>query len=538
MKRQPLELWDQFDTRQQRAIILVGVLALVMVVVIIWRSFRADWALLYGGLDAETAGSLVRELKDRGVAYRLEQQGTAVMVHEDQLYELRLQLASEGLPARGGVGFEIFDRSSLPGTEFSNQVNLQRALQGELSSSMNCLEEVAASRVHLVMPEESLFSEPTEEASASVVLTLEQGRRLSQQQVQALVHLVAASVAGLEPQGVTIVDTRGSVLASGEKEPGRALSADQLEITGEFERNVTEGLQSMLDAAIGQHKSVVQVQAELNFDSEQRRSELYTGPDGQPAGLKSEHITEETYDSNPEQTGGEAGVSANIFGTQAGRDNGQGKYLSREQSREYELSKEVVEKTIGGSSISRMSVAVVVDESIEEQNLRGVEQLVAAACGCDESRGDEVVVERMPLAAKKVAEEAVKEAEAARKSRSRQKLFTLLARYGSTLAMVIVFGAVMLVVSRRMKPMVADGAEPDAQKMPEAPDEDQPALGDGPDSVEEAVDIGQQLEITGDEESTEQEPSDEELIETVRTMTRDRLESVAQHIEEMVRGNG
>ena len=248
---------------------------------------------------------------------------------------MRLQLANKGLPGNGGIGFEIFDHQSLPGTAFSNTVNLQRALQGELSRSINCVDEIVASRVHLVLPKDSLYGNESK-ASASVVVTLRPGATLSQGQIQGLTNLVAYAVEGLEPGQVTIVDQGGNMLsAGGDGTEGAGAGATwQLETRREFEEGLRSRLQSMLDAVVGENKAIVRVQADINFDTEQIQSEIVSEPEGENGGLKSDHIVEETYAGSNKPAGLAAGVSANTEDALlAGARGGGGQYLSREQTR-------------------------------------------------------------------------------------------------------------------------------------------------------------------------------------------------------------
>jgi len=528
MKEQLSEIWNRLDTRQRRTMALVGGLTVVMLIVVLTRSFQTEWALLYGNLDSESANALVEELKSEKIPYKLTRQGTAIMVNKKQLYGLRLQLASQRLPMGGGVGFEIFDRTSLPGTEFANNINLQRALQGELSRSINCLSEVVASRVHLVMSKESLYGESTN-AAASVVLTLEPARHLSQRQVQGLVYLIASSVPMLEPQDVTIIDSSGNILSSGTDagETTGQLTSAQLEMTARFEGSLRQRLQSMLDAVIGQYKSIVSVGAELNFDTEQVQSEIYSEPTGDNSGLKSAHVTEESYTGTSGPQGAVAGITANLGDrfVSGGTDSG-GKYSSREETKEYELSRQIIEKTTASGGIKRLTIGVIVDEELDASKVSQVKGIICAACGYDEQRGDQIVIERMPIAAKKVAEEARKEAEVTSEAQKHEQLISTIAHYGSGVAMVLVLGAVVLTIWRQVRGAVA--------QLPPKTVAQVPALTEGKATEQDIVEIagsvpeeGEQVEVV----------ATNKLVDAVRDLTHERPDTVAHQIEQLVADN-
>ena len=541
MKDQISEIWARFDTRQRCTVVALGLLTAVMLGLVARRSLQPDWALLYGGLQPESASAIVEELGSRNIPYSLSRQGTAVMVERTRLYELRLELAGKGLPNSTGVGFEIFDRTSLPGTEFSNHVNMQRALQGELSRSINCIDEVVASRVHLVLPKESLYGENAQ-ASASVVLSLRPGARLAQRQVQGLVNLVAAAVEGLKPQAVIVVDAGGNIISCGDEDGlGRGqMTSAQLDTTQAFEENLRGELQSMLDAVIGPHKAIVRVQAELDFDTEQVQSETYTEPLGANQGLTSAHIVEETYEGGGTPGGVGAGISANMpGGMMSGTPSAGGKYLSREETHKYELSRELVEKTIAAGTLKRLTVAAIVDQETASADVAKVKELLEAASGYDEARGDKLVIQTMAIAAIKIAEESEKEAEEAAAAQKRQEQLGMMAHYGSGLLAFIVLGAAILFGSRQVRNAVAavslpaqtppDGAPPQSQQaagassVPHLPaSAQQPADTAAARSVQEGavLDAGKAAGL-----------SNEELTQIVRNMATERPEAVVKQLE-------
>jgi flagellar M-ring protein FliF len=210
---------------------------------------KENYSLLFSGLSVEDASMIVAKLKEQKVPYRLEAGGTAIYVPKERVYDVRLSLASQNaLPGSGGVGLELFDKTSYGMTEFVQNINYRRAIQGELQRTINQMPEIKASRVHIALPEKSLFTEREKEPTASVFLKLKPGRMLTKDQVLGIVHLVAGSVEGLKPENVVVVDSQGKMLyKGGERESPHFLSAQQFEMQKNLERKIEESLQSMLD---------------------------------------------------------------------------------------------------------------------------------------------------------------------------------------------------------------------------------------------------------------------------------------------------
>lgn len=535
MKEQLLEIWQRFDARQRRTLIAVVTLTAIMLSVVIHRSQQPEWVLLYGGLEPDAAAAVVDELNNQKVKYTLAKQGTAIMVEREGLYEVRLQLANKGLPGNGGIGFEIFDKQSLPGTAFSNTVNLQRALQGELSRSINCVDEIVASRVHLVLPKDSLYGNENK-ASASVVVTLKPGGTLSQSQIQGLTNLVAYAVEGLEPGSVTIVDQSGNMLsAGGDGAEGAGAGATwQLETKREYEEGLRQRLQSMLDAIVGQNKAIVRVQADINFDTEQIQSEIVSEPEGANGGLKSDHIVEETYDGANKPAGLAAGVSANTEDAlYAGARGSSGRYLSREQTREYELSREKIEKTIAGGTVKRLTIAAVVDEEIQGATLDKVREIIEAAGGYDEQRGDVVTIQSMALAARQVAETSVKEADEAAAAAARAEQIALFTKYGSGAAAVLVLGMAIVLGTRQVRNAMMPQVEHIDIELPQLPEMLVQAeeIGDVEDGDDERH--GREPDLMG---LSEDDLNTEQLAEFVRKLADERPEAVVKQLQRWLAG--
>ena len=226
-------------------------LAAIAFAVLIFVANRTDYRPLFTNLSAEDAGEIVKKLKDAKTPYQITPDGKGVMVPSDKVYELRMSLASEGLPQGGGVGFEIFDRKNFGMTEFVQKLNYQRALQGELSRTISQIAGVEQARVHLVIPEKSLFKESEKPATASIVLKMKSSRALRDSEVQGVVHLVSASIEGMDPEHVTILDSRGKILSKGgSSDPTARMTSAMQETQRGYEKSVEERLQSLLDRIV------------------------------------------------------------------------------------------------------------------------------------------------------------------------------------------------------------------------------------------------------------------------------------------------
>lgn len=409
-------IWEGLERRQQISALAMAVTVVAgLVIVGVW-AVRPSWAVLYSELTPGDAQSVIEQLRDQGVPYRIAHGGSTVQVPQKRLYELRLQLAGEGLPASSTVGFELFDRTSFSSSELQNNVNLQRALQGELERSICTLHEIVSARVHLAIPEERLFTQSQQAPSASVVVGLA-GGRLASPQVTAIAQLVGSAVPGLDPEAVTLVDTAGRVLSGGfESTPGLQTMA-QIEATRSYEESIRQHLQSMLDSVLGANRSVVRVQAALDFQKQQlTRETLEPAPGG---GLvRREEITSERYEGRGAPGGG---GPAGITGREGAGGADASSYEHSQESREYDYSRlsEQIESPPG--RLERLAVAVVVDDGLDGAVATKVGQLVRAAAGIDDQRGDVVTVQSMAIDAIKVAELEAQQAGAAEAARDRQQ---------------------------------------------------------------------------------------------------------------------
>ena len=359
--------------------------------------------ILFSGLESRDAAAVTGKLDGMAVKYDVKDGGT-ILVPADQVTKLRMALAQDNLPA-AGVGYEIFDKSDAFGTTaFVQNINHQRALEGELSRSMQTIDGIQAARVHLVIPEHQVFSRDDQQPSASVVLRT--GGRLDRGQVQAIQHLVAAAVAGLSADRVAIVDDRGTLLAGGDDKSGPdALARNQDEDTTNYENALRQRIEAIVTSVVGAGHVQVQVAADINYNHTQTTSESYD-PDSKV--VRSTQTVEQNA-TNTTAGGNAVSVANALPGGAAAGGGDQAKDTSgrTEETTNYEISKKVTTSTVDGGDIKKVSVAVVVDGSGDTaaaykprsaDEMAKISALVKSAMGFDQGRGDQVQVTNMEFA--------------------------------------------------------------------------------------------------------------------------------------------
>lgn len=395
----------EWSLARKLSLIGVALVSLLLFGAIILQSRVADYSLLFANLPGRDASKVVEWLKDRKIPYRLEDGGKDIMVPADQVYEARIELAGVGL-AEGGVGFEIFDRQSFGLTDFAQKVNYRRALQGELMRTISSLSPVETARVHLALPEKRLFRDQQKQASASVIVRLHEGRRLTDSQLQGVVYLVAGSVEELEAEKVTVVDATGKILSRGESDKlNGPMTPGMLEYQQAVERRFERRAQSMLDRALGAGNSMVRVTAELNFD-QRERIERAVDPNG--AVVISEQTSNEK--GSTESAAGIPGVASNLQATPPSAVTSTPSSQSQETVN-YEMSRVTSKLVESVGSLKNLSVSVLVAEKIvpgaegaepqplprDAGELQEIEKMVRSALGLNDGRGDVLSVVSMPF---------------------------------------------------------------------------------------------------------------------------------------------
>ncbi len=378
-------------TPGQRTVTVLAVIGLVL-----GGMMFARWAStptlvpLFTNLTAEDAAGITEALTAQGVAYELADGGTSVLVPQSEVYDLRVGLSAEGLPAGDTVGYALLDEQGITTSEFRQRIDYQRALEGELSKTIEAIDGVEAATVHVVIPEEDLFTDDAKRPTASVLVKTGPDATLNGQQVQAVVNLVASSVEGLVPNEVTLADDKGNVLSAPGEDGSAMVAGDtRSQQTRAFEKEMAANVEQMLTQVVGPGGAAVQVRAELDFDQTKTVRENF----GNEAIALSRSSSKEKYTG--EGTSGVGGVLGE--GTPAEAVTGGGtKYRKGDKESTFAVDKETSEIINAPGEVQRLSVAVLLDDSAPAEFGTGeIEALVAAATGFEQERGDTLQVSRL-----------------------------------------------------------------------------------------------------------------------------------------------
>jgi flagellar M-ring protein FliF len=385
---------------------------------IVTRLATPGMTLLYSGLDPADSGQIVQRMDAQGIPYELRGDGTQIYVPGDQVARMRLSLASEGIPAGGSIGYEIFDRADALGTtNFVQQINQIRALEGELARTIRSIHQVRSARVHLVMPKRELFSKDRAEPTASVVLALQGG--LDKGQVSAIQHLISSAVPGMKASNVSVIDSNGELLARGADDGDLDVASGE-DMRRSYEARLSQAIEQLLGQTLGAGKVRAEVTADLDFNQVTTNKEDFN-PEGQV--VRSTQSVEETGNSSERQGSNNVSV-ANNTPNPPGQENGGSAGSTSQSGRteetvNYEISKIVQTEVKAGGNVKRISAAVLVDGLYETaadgartytartpEELAQIDQLVKSAIGFDAARGDNVQVVNMRFAEPEIIEDS------------------------------------------------------------------------------------------------------------------------------------
>jgi len=406
------QLSDRFVALSQGQKVAALVLTTVTIGSVLAMSFwvkTPDLQLLYANLSEKDASAIVDNLKTQNIPYELSNQGKTIRVPSNQVHEVRLKMASEGLPEGSEVGLEIFDKTALGMTDFIQKLNYQRALQGELARTIKTLDSISSARVHLVIPKQTLFIREKAKGKASVTIKTNAGRTLSQHQVQGIIHLISSSVEGITADNVVVVDDKGRLLSGSQSaHAGAARSSSNYQHQRKVEKEFEKTILAMLEDALGEGMIIARVTADLDFEKNDQTEEIYD-PESQVV-RSQQTATESVVGATP--AGGVIGVQAQL---PAGQNEGGAGTSSQPSKRDknnsvlnYEINKitRIVSKPIG--IIKKLSVAVMVDGVMAENEAGDTEykartkeemeqylQLVQSAVGYNQERGDQIKVENV-----------------------------------------------------------------------------------------------------------------------------------------------
>jgi flagellar M-ring protein FliF len=383
-----------------------GIAIIGMIIYFASRFSTAQMDLLYGDLAPGDAKGIIAELEDRNIPYQMADNGASILVPSDQVLKLRVQMAEMAMPSGATVGYELFDSTSALGsTQFTQNINMVRALEGELSRTIRSIEGVEGARVHLVLPRREPFTREQVDPSASVVLHM-RGRRLQPGQVIAIQNLIAASVPSMKPAQVAIIDERGTMFASGQDDAGTLAASTQEEMRKAEERRLAQSIETLLERTVGPGKVRAEVVAEMDFNRTVTNRESYD-PEGQV--MRSSTTVEESASSNDTVEG--VSVAQNLpDGTlnENGGPTSQTQENRTEETVNYEITKVITNEIKEAGQVRRLSVAVMVDgvtgtdangdktwEPRSEEEMNKINALVRSAMGYDQTRGDQIEVVNM-----------------------------------------------------------------------------------------------------------------------------------------------
>ena len=378
-----------------------------------WNQER-DFRPLYSALSPEDAGAIIAKVRESGSEFRLSESGTVVLVPSAKVAELRLQLAAAGIPKSGRIGFELFDKTNFGASDFAEQVNYHRALEGELERSVMSLAEVEQARVHITFPKESIFLESHQPAKASVLVRLRAGTQLSAQNVASICQLTASAVEGLAPEAVSVVDMRGNLL----NKARQALSPDDpepseaaIDYRQKIERDLLAKINTTLEPLLGADKFRATASVECDFTSAEQSDESY---DPSKSVMVTSQKTEDISGGTTATTG-VPGTASNLPRPTSRPGGGANGVTRRSENITYQSSHSVRHMRLPQGTVKKMSIALLVDSDVRTEGagakakriieppsadkLKVIHDLVAGVIGFSAERGDQLIVETMPFEA-------------------------------------------------------------------------------------------------------------------------------------------
>ena len=469
-------MWGRM-TASGRITVIVSVLGTAAIIgTLVYFGSQPNYGVLFTDLKPADAQNIVEKLKTEGVPYTLTNGSTTVSVPQEKISELRLKMAGEGAISGGHVGFDLFDKTSFGATDFAQQVNYRRAIEGELAKTLEGMDEVESARVHVTPKKESVFTEKEDSAKASVVVRVRQNKELSAERSSAIVSLVASSIEGLEPTGVSVMDTSGRLLvAAGQNRP-RGLGGDtgggfqsQLEAKRKFEGESAARLIALIEPVVGPNRVRADVAADIDFSQTEQSEEKF---DPKSQVVRSQQVAQELRNNPAQQVNAPVGARSNnpataptpvpptsaVAAATADQRN--------TSTVNYEIDK-TIKKTIGGGGrVNKLNVSVVVDHKSVEgvevartaEEVKQIQDLVSAAVGIDAARGDTVVVQTMPFSKPQIEPAGPKSFLEANK-----QLIPTVVKYAALVLVAILF--LIFVIRPARKALKAAAVVPDAPKM-------------------------------------------------------------------------
>ncbi|MBK3332470.1 flagellar M-ring protein FliF [Persephonella atlantica] len=425
IKEKALSFGKKYATPRNVALVVAGALLISLLGFVALKTVTTvNYGVLYTNLSPDDAGKILTVLQEEKIPYKVEGNGSIIMVPKDKIHEIRLKLASKGLPSSQTVGFEIFEEPKMGITQFQENVNYLRALEGELARTIRQIDAVQDVRINIALPKESIFVREEEEPKASVIVKLWPGKDLTKEQVKAIIFLVSHAVPRLKKDNVTVVDNRGRVLSDLLDEDSIESATDKtVQLKKKLEKQIERNIQSMLAKALGSDRVVVRASVELEVAKVKQKDEIV---DPDKVAVVSERKIQEKLQERETPSVTPPGTSTNVppvlQGTQTiiTRDK-----TSKDQTKNYEISKTYISTDKNVFKIKRLSIGVLIDgkyEKVKDKNgnetvkfiprsseeIKTYEALIKSAVGFDPERGDQITVVSVPFETKGLAMEEKK----------------------------------------------------------------------------------------------------------------------------------
>ncbi|RPI76314.1 MAG: flagellar M-ring protein FliF [Desulfobacteraceae bacterium] len=466
---QLLQVFKEIPTGRKISFIVTAALLITGFAVLIYWANRPNYQALFTNLEAADASKIIDKLNEKKIPFLLKESGSAIFVPDDMVYQLRLEMASAGIPKGQNVGFEIFDNVGFGTTEFVQKLKYLQALQGELARTIMEFDSIAQARVHIVAVGDSLFAEPEKPATASVVLRMKQGRFLDPLQLQGIINLVSCAVEGLKPQNVSVVDMAGGLLSKGHDENDvGGLTQTQLDYRQKVERTLESRIQTLLEPVIGVNKVIARVAAEVDFGQVNTLEEKY---DPASVTVRSEQRQKETAKGSKSLPSGSPDLQTQLLPenqTGAGSAESAKNYEKENAVINYEINKINRQTKSAVGDIKRLSAAVIIDgpytaekgadnKTIQKftprskRDMKNFEDVIKKAIGFSEERGDQVNVSNIAFT---LNDETAALAEA-----GRAPYQDYLKKYGKpvfNIALVLIF---LLIIVRPFKRWLSQSTE-------------------------------------------------------------------------------
>jgi len=468
-------IWKSLSRIQQASLVLAPILIFSAVFGLLKWKHESGFRILYTALAPEDASAVTQKMREANIEFRLDETGATVMVPVERLAEARLALAGAGLPRTGRIGFELFDRTNLGASDFAEQVNYRRALEGELERTVATLSEVEQARIHITFAKDSVFLDSRQPSKATVVLRLRRGGQLAQPSVIAIANLVASAVDGLSPDAVAIIDSGGRLLnrphAQGDGDS--QLAEANLEYRQQVESELLARINNALTPLLGPDRFRASVSADCDFSTSEENEESVDST--RTAILTSQSTEESTGGLN---SGGTPGTASNLPHPAAQRETtaGAGGLFRRTENATYQPTRTVKHILTPKGNVRKISTAVLIDQTVRwdgagakakrtlippsQEVLKGVRDIVAGITGFTEQRGDQITVETLPFESTLQAEPMTPPTPV--KPRASGLLSNPILLIAGAGVLIVLAGALIFILSRRHAPARAADSSPDA----------------------------------------------------------------------------